>query len=68
MLRSACHRADGRGFGAAINDRLTPHLVRGDFDSRCAGAIEGSRRLWAKTGHPQPGRFPIRQSNRRQFR
>ncbi len=39
-LRSAGHRPDRGGFGAAANRRLRPHLVCGTFDSCRADAIE----------------------------
>jgi hypothetical protein len=51
VLRSARHRADGRGFGTAINRRLERDLVRRAFDSCRPDAIDDQARQRANKGH-----------------
>jgi hypothetical protein len=41
VLRSARYCLDGRSFGAAINDRVKPHLVRSTFGTDAIEAHSG---------------------------
>jgi hypothetical protein len=50
IVLSARDRISGCGVGAAINNRLKPHLVRSTFESCRADLIEGSQQLRANSG------------------